>query len=190
MKTIPRPSPDEYPAYSTIYMELVKADGDILDELRANFFEIRDFISRLPAEKLLERYDEGKWTIKEILVHLIDDERIFAYRALRYARNDDTPLHGFEENSYAKYSGANERSLESIFEEYESVRLSTILLFENLPDDAWTRGGAGIGPGGKVMNRRTVRALVYHIAGHELRHFNVIKERYLGMKVDPTTYTD
>jgi len=190
MRSIPRPTPDEYPAYSSIYMDLVKADGAILDELRANAIEIKAFISRLPEQKLLERYAEGKWTIKEILVHLIDDERIFAYRALRYARGDDTPLHGFDENLYAKLSGANERSLESIFGEYEAVRLSTILLFENLPDDAWLRSGAGIGADQKVMNRRTVRALVYHIAGHELRHFNVIRERYLGMAVHPSTYAD
>ena len=179
MRTIEKPRPQEYPAYSHIYMDLLEDDGKILDHLWKNFLTIKDFIYALPEEKLYHRYAEGKWTIKEILVHLIDDERIFAYRALRYARNDDTPLHGFEENDYAKYSNANERSLESIFEEYESVRKATLTLFENLPEDSFMRKGAGIDTDGSIVNERTVRCLAYHIAGHELRHFNIIKERYL-----------
>jgi hypothetical protein len=133
---------------------------------------------------LLYRYAENKWTIKEILVHNIDDERIFAYRALRYARNDNTPLHGFEENDYAKYSYANDRSLDSIFEEYESVRNATLTLFQNLPDDAFLRSGGGIDYDGNIINIRTVRALAYHIAGHELRHIKIIKERYLNMTTE------
>ena len=115
------------------------------------------------------------------MVHNIDDERIFTYRALRYARNDNTALHGFEENNYAKYSCANKRSLDSIFEEYESVRNATLTLFQNLPEDAFMRSGGGIADDGSIISIRTVRALVYHIAGHELRHIKVIKERYLNM---------
>ncbi|MBC9798509.1 DinB family protein [Sinomicrobium weinanense] len=174
MRIINKPLPEEYPDYICIYMDLLGEDGKILEHLEQNFSEIRDFIYRLPEEKLYYRYDTGKWTIKEILVHLIDDERIFAYRALRYARNDDTPLHGFEQNSYARYSEAGSRSLESIFSEYEAVRKATITLFENLPKTALDRGGRSAS--GLYWS---VRALVYHIAGHELRHFNIIKERYL-----------
>lgn len=179
MKTIQKPAPGEYPAYSHIYMDLLEDDGRVLEHLWANFLAIKDFVYSLPEETLYYRYAEGKWTIKEILVHLIDDERIFAYRALRYARNDSTPLHGFDQDQYARYSGANERTLDSIFEEYEAVRRSTILLFENLPDDSFMRSGAGIDYDGSVVNERTVRGLAYHLAGHELRHFNIIKERYV-----------
>ncbi len=163
---------------------MLKNDDNILQHLHDNFFKIKALIYSLPEEKLLYRYAKNKWTIKEILVHLIDDERIFAYRALRYARNDNTPLHGFEENAYAKYSGANDRGLDSIFEEYWAVRQSTILLFENLPEEAFLRKGSGIDLDGKVKNERTVRALVYHLAGHELRHIKIIKERYLNLTED------
>lgn len=178
MKTIRKPIPGEYPAYSHIYLDLLDDDGKILEHLWTNFLAIKEYVYSLPEEQLHYRYAEGKWTIKEILVHLIDDERIFAYRALRYARNDNTPLHGFDQDDYAVYSQANARSLDSIFEEYEAVRRSTILLFENLPDDSFMRKGAGIETDGSIVNERTVRGLAYHIAGHELRHFNIIKERY------------
>ena len=181
MKRIDKPVFGEYPEYSRIYLDLLEDDGRILEHLWDNFVDLRNFIYQLPEEKLYHRYDEGKWTIKEILVHLIDDERIFTYRALRYARNDGTPLHGFDQDAYTKYSAANERNLDSIFEEYEVVRKATIALFRYLPNDCFLRGGEGIDFDGSTINRRTVRGLAYHIAGHELRHFNIIKERYLGI---------
>ena len=179
-RKIKRPKKDEYPAYSQYYFDLIKTDDDILSELYDNFFKLKELIYALPKDKLVFRYQKNKWTIKEILVHNIDDERIFAYRALRYARNDNTPLHGFEQNDYAKYSSANNRSLDSIFEEYWSVRLSTLLLFQNLPQNSFNRKGGGIDTDGEIKNERTVRALAYHIAGHELRHIKVIKERYIN----------
>lgn len=182
-RKITRPNKREYPEYSQHYFDLIKTNDDILKELHDNFFKLKELIYTLSEEKLLFRYDEKKWTIKEILVHNIDDERIFAYRALRYARNDNTPLHGFEETDYAIYSKANERDLDNIFEEYWSVRQSTLLLFQNLPNEALLRSGAGIDTNGEVKNERTVRALAYHIAGHELRHIKIIKERYLGLEV-------
>lgn len=177
MRRIDKPIPGEFPAYSSIYLDLLEDDGKILHHLWSNFVTIKKFIYSLPEEKLYHRYAKGKWTIKEILVHIIDDERIFSYRALRYARNDKTPLPGFEENDYAIYSKANERGLESIFDEYEAVRKSTIALFEYLPEDCFMRTGMSVGN----INNRTVRGLAYHIAGHELRHFNIIKERYLNI---------
>ncbi|MEQ8627381.1 DinB family protein [Ekhidna sp.] len=178
MRAIKKPIAGEYPVYSSIYIDLLADDDHILEHLWDNFLQIKKFIFDLPKEKLTYRYADNKWTIKEILVHIIDDERIFAYRALRYARNDDTPLHGFDQDSYAVYSEANKRSLESIFEEYEWVRKSTIALFQHLPENSFMRNGCGVDFDGKVINRRTVRGLAYHIAGHELRHFNIIKERY------------
>lgn len=172
----------EYPEYSQHYFDLIKTNDDILQELHDNFFKLKELIFSLPEEKLVYRYAKDKWTIKEVLVHNIDDERIFTYRALRYARNDRTPLHGFDQNNYATYSKANERSLENIFDEYWSVRLSTLFLFQNLPEESLMRSGSGIDDDGEIKNERTVRALIYHIAGHELRHIKVIKERYMGMK--------
>ena len=182
-RKINRPKKEEYPTYSQHYFDLIRTDTDILQELHDNFFKLKALIYSLPENKLLYRYAKDKWTIKEILVHNIDDERIFSYRALRYARNDKTPLPGFEENDYAIYSKANERSLDNIFEEYWSVRQSTLLLFQNLPEESFSRSGSGIDTDGEVKNERTVRALIYHIAGHELRHIKIIKERYLGIEV-------
>jgi uncharacterized damage-inducible protein DinB len=180
-RRIDKPKSNEYPKYSHIYFDLMADDGKVLDHLASNFQIIKKFINKIPEELLLHRYEEGKWTIKEILVHIIDDERIFAYRALRNARNDDTPVHGFDQDNYARYSKANDRTLKSIFDEYESVRNSTITLFQYLPEDSFMRSGGGIDENGNVVNIRTVRALAYHIAGHELRHFNIIKERYLNL---------
>lgn len=182
-RKIIKPQKTEYPPYSQPYFDLIKTEDDILQELRDNFFKLKGLIYSLPEEKLYYRHAENKWTIKEILVHNIDDERIYTYRALRYARNDKTPLLGFEEKDYAKYSKANERSLDNIFEEYWSVRLSTLYLFQNLPAEAFLRSGDCIDGDAGTSNERTVRAMVYHIAGHELNHIKVIKERYLGMEV-------
>lgn len=183
-RTIERPGQDEYPPYAEIYMELIKFDGTVLQHMKDSFAWLNSFIRELPEERLYYRYADGKWTIKEILVHLIDDERVFSYRALRYARNDDTPLHGFDENAFAKYSSANDRSLDSIFDEYETVRNSTLSLFQYLPDDALLRSGSGIDHDGSIVNNRTVRALAYHISGHELRHIKIIKERYLNLSTE------
>lgn len=183
-RKIQRPDKTEYPEYSQPYFDFIKTDDNILQELHDNFIKLKEFIYSLPSETLNYRYAKDKWTIKEILLHNIDDERIFTYRALCYARNDKTSLPGFEEKEYATYSGANQRSLDSIFDEYWNVRLSTLKLFQYLPEDAFMRTGNMIGEDGKPTNERTVRALLYHIAGHELSHIKVIKERYLGIQVD------
>lgn len=175
MRIIAKPMPEEYPPYADMYIKLLPDDGMVLKHLADNFVKIKNFILSLPEEKLLYRYAEGKWSIKEILVHIIDDERIFSYRTLRFARNEKMNLIGFDQDSYAHYSEADLRSLNSIFEEYEAVRNSTIALFNNLPEAAFDRMGKGTGN----ENNATVRALVYHIAGHELHHFYFIKEMYL-----------
>ena len=119
------------------------------------------------------RHAAGEWTIKEILVHIIDDERIYCYRALRFTRNDITELPGFEQDDYVPYSGANGRELEAILEELVTVRKATLSFFQSLDDGALTRKGIGSG------NIMSVRAAAYHIAGHELHHVNSIKENYL-----------
>jgi uncharacterized damage-inducible protein DinB len=173
MRRITKPLEGEYPPYADIYIGLVPGDGLVLKHLNESLKATRAFILSLPREKLDARYAEGKWTIKEILAHVIDDERIYAYRALRFARNDATELPGFEQDAYAVYSGANRRGVESLLKEFAAVRRATVALFESLDEEALARSGVADG------KRTTVRALAYHIAGHELRHVNVIKERYL-----------
>jgi uncharacterized damage-inducible protein DinB len=173
MKIIAKPEAGEYAPYAISYIGLLPDDGLILAHLRDNLTNTSNFLRSLDEEKLRYRYAEGKWTIKEILAHIIDDERIYSYRALRFARNDKTELPGFEQDDYARESGANERSLEDLLSEFATVRNATISLFESLDSEALLRGGVASG------NVMSVRAAAYHIAGHELRHLNIIRERYL-----------
>lgn len=173
MRHIEKPKNGEFPPYANMYIKLLPNDGQLLNYLQENFITTKKLVDSLTEKQLLFRYAEGKWTIKEVLVHIIDDERIYAYRALRFARNDQTELPGFEQDDFARYSGANERRLSNILEEYEAVRQSTIALFNGLPEDAFLREGVANG------NKATVRALAYHIAGHELHHVNILKEKYL-----------
>ena len=174
MKTIPKPEPNEYAPYASMYIDLLPDDGLILKHLEDNLRATTEFMRAVPEEKLSYRYAEGKWTIKEIIAHLIDDERIYVYRALRFARNDSTELPGFEQDDYAIESGANERLLDNLLEEFAAVRKSTIALFNSFDDRVLTRSGVASG------NVMSVRAIAYHLAGHELRHVKIIKERYLA----------
>jgi uncharacterized damage-inducible protein DinB len=158
-----------------MYMKLIPDDGMVLQHLWDNFLAAKALIYSLPEKMLYHRYAAGKWSIKETLVHIIDDERIFAYRALRFARNEQMNLIGFDQDAYAQYSKANERGLDNIFDEYEAVRRSTIALFNGLPEDSFMRIGKCTG----TANNASVRALAYHIAGHEQHHINLIKEKYI-----------
>src|SRR6476659_8340730 len=173
MRSIEKPKDGEFPPYANMYLQLLPDDGLLLKHLKNNFIATKELILSLPEERLQYRYAENKWTIKEILVHIMDDERIYAYRALRIARNDKTELPGFEQDDYVPYSRANERSLKNILNEYATIRKATITLFENLDEAAFLRTGIA---NGHIVS---VRALAYHIAGHELHHMNVIRERYL-----------
>ena len=175
MRIIHPPKPGDYPPYAIMYMKLIPTDGLILKYLQNNFYRVKELIYSLPETTLLRRYAPGKWSIKEVLVHIIDDERIFAYRALRFARNEKQNLIGFDQDSYAEYSDADNRDLDNIFEEYEAVRRSTIALFNGLPEESFDRMGHGTG----TANDATVRALAYHIAGHEMHHYNLIRAKYL-----------
>lgn len=176
MRPIPKPQAGEYPPYADMYIRLLPDDGQILRHLRDQAPETKRLITALPSNRLLYRYAPGKWSIKDILVHIVDDERIFSYRALRFARNEQHNLIGFDQDAYVAEAKADGRSLESIFEEYDAVRQATIALFANLPEEALGRMGHGTG----TANDATVRALAYHIAGHELHHLNIIRERYLS----------
>ncbi|MCG8458360.1 MAG: DinB family protein, partial [Holophagales bacterium] len=115
----------------------------------------------------------GKWTVKEILGHLVDDERIFAYRALCVARGDETPLPGFDENAYMRYAAFEKRPLPELLDEYRAVRAASISFFRGLDRESWLRKGMVNG------YEASVRGLAFHIAGHELHHHRVLEERYL-----------
>lgn len=175
LRPIVKPRPGEYPPYAEMYMKLLPEDGKVLLHLRESLEATWSFIQALPEPVLYFRYAPGKWSIKDILVHIVDDERIYAYRALRFARNEQQNLVGFDENAYAHQAEADQRDLENIFEEYRAVREATIALFNGLPEASLTRMGHGTG----TANDATVRALAYHIAGHELHHLQIIRERYL-----------
>ncbi|MBS1595443.1 MAG: DinB family protein [Bacteroidetes bacterium] len=172
MPTIARPTQTEYPVYYHTYIS--KAEGnDLIALLKKGNEDLQAFISSLPAHKADYRYQPDKWSVKEILIHLMDAERIFAYRALRFSRGDRTGLPGFDENEYVPNCDASSRSIENILTEYQALRASSISFFENLTHDMLIRNG--IANGEEV----SVRALAYIIAGHEVHHLSVIKERYL-----------
>jgi uncharacterized damage-inducible protein DinB len=174
MRTIDKPNNSEFQNNEPLLANLIPGDGLLLDHLTANIQDTRSFILSLPTDRLMHKYAEDKWTIKEVLMHMIDMERIYSYRILRFARNDQTVLPGFNASDYILYSNANNRTAVDLIDEFEAVRNSTIHLLNGLTDKALLRSG--------IMNDHpvTVRALAYHIAGHELHHINIIKERYLS----------
>ncbi|MEW7291248.1 DinB family protein [Aquimarina sp. 2304DJ70-9] len=174
-RVIEFPSKNEYPSYAEMYMDYVKKDGNLLNQLRDSLEGTKEFISTLSERELNFKYAPGKWSIKEVLVHIVDDERIYGYRALAFARNDKTDLPGFEENEYTQYADTDKRSLENIMSEYIAVRMATIALFNGFSDQALLRIGSA------NDNKTSVRALGYHILGHELHHIHIIKERYLTL---------
>lgn len=174
LRTILKPKEGEYAPYAIMYIGLLPNDGRVLQHMSENLESLNKVILSLPEEKLLHRYAEGKWTIKEILLHISDDERIYAYRALRFARGDRTKLPGFEQDDFARASNANERTAADLLGELASVRASTLALFQGLPEESFMRSGVASG------HAFTVRAAAYHIAGHELHHLNIIKTRYLS----------
>jgi hypothetical protein len=168
-----RPLPGEFAEYAAADINAVPGDDAIhaLGMLGGQTIEL--FLGLAgPAERGLS-YAPGKWTIKEVLGHLIDDERIFAYRLLCVARGEPLELPGFDENLYAAAGDFQKRTLDSLLAEYRSVREATLRLLENLPSSAWLRRGHVNG------YDCSVRGLAFHIAGHELHHHRVLRERYL-----------
>lgn len=169
---IHRPEETEYLPYYGKYIAMVP-DGDILAVLSRQLEETLSLLRGIPESEAGHRYGPGKWSIREVVGHMIDCERIFAYRALRFARGDQTPLSGFEENDYVRNATFDEVPLGSLAAELESVRGATLFLFQHLDGEAWKR--AGVANGSPV----SVRALVYIIAGHELHHRGILRDRYL-----------
>lgn len=168
-----RPEKTEYDQYYERYIALVPGD-DVIHELGAQPTELQDIFIAMPEEKGLYAYADGKWTIKEVLSHLIDGERIFAYRALRISRGDETPIEGFEQDGYIENSHANERAIADLLEEFKLLRRSNILFFNHLDETGWKR----MGTASDVPV--SVRALAYIMAGHVTHHVNILRERYLA----------
>ncbi|MES2139259.1 MAG: DinB family protein [Bacteroidota bacterium] len=167
-----RPLPTEHPAYFTHYIDLVKND-DIINELKNQIAEIKLLMAGIPIEKESFAYAAGKWTIKEVLGHIIDTERIMAYRALCFARKDKTKLPGFDQNAFVSNANFNDRTLNDLAFEFAIVRESNLLLFKHFTQSSINEIGNSNG------TELSVRAIIFMIAGHTTHHVNVIKSKYL-----------
>jgi hypothetical protein len=166
-----RPDKTEYDPYYEHYVSLV-AERDIIDTLSSQPTRLQDRFTAMAEERGAFRYADGKWSVKEVLGHLIDAERMFAYRLFRISRGDETPIEGFEQDGYIENAHSNERSFADLLEEFSLLRRANMLFFNNLDDEAWAR--VGTANNAKV----SVRALAYIMAGHVEHHLNVLKERY------------
>lgn len=165
---------NEYAPYFEQYIKLVSKDNkSIIDWLYESQQNFENILRKLPIEKGDFAYAEGKWTLKELIQHIIDTERIFCYRALSIARNDATELPGFDQDIFVNNSNSNSRDYYDLLDEMEILRKSTVHLFESFSEDALLRTGIASG------NKISVRALGYLFSGHQIHHLNVIKERYL-----------
>jgi hypothetical protein len=166
-----RPAPDEYAPYYLKYVDLVQ--GNVMDALTTQIEQSLTTLAAVPDADSLKRYAPGKWSLREVVGHIVDAERIFAYRALRFGRGDSTELEGFDQDPYVASSSADSRPWAELLAEFELVRRSNVLMFGGFDRNAWLRRGKAIG------NFMSVRAIAYNIAGHELHHMRVIRERYL-----------
>lgn len=167
-----RPVAGEFGEYYLKYISLVEGT-DILTELQTSKDTFIEFLKNIPEDKWDYAYRWGKWTIKEVILHLIDSERVFAYRALRVGRKDSTALPGFEQDDYVPASKAAHRTSTSLIEEYSAVRGSSIQLFKNLPVEAFDQIGTA------SENPISPLATAFIIVGHQQHHLNLFVERYL-----------
>jgi hypothetical protein len=168
-----RPEPSEYAPYYAGYVAQVP-DGDLLRTLETGLGDYATTFGALPEAMGRHAYAPGKWTLRELLGHVIDTERVFAYRAMRIARGDTTPLPGFDEKAWVPESGSNRRSLADLIAELRAVRGATVALLRHLPEDSIDRMGTA------SDNPVSVRALAWIIAGHPIHHLGVVRERYLA----------
>jgi uncharacterized damage-inducible protein DinB len=171
-KVYQKPDASEHAPYYAQYIALVN-DPDPIHLMKMQIIDLQALLADVPMEKENYRYADGKWTIKELIGHIIDCERIFAYRALRIGRGDNTPLPGFEEDDYVKNTDFNKRSLPSLGHEFGLVRESTLALYNHFSEEELLRKGTANG------HPISVRAILYIMAGHQLHHERVLRERYL-----------
>lgn len=168
-----RPEKGSYPPYYDNYLPLVK-ETDPLEALQNNAQFVADFVKKIPASKEAFAYADGKWTVKQVFHHLIDTERILAYRALRFARQDPQQPLPFEENKYAEAAELGGRRMKDLYEEFTAVRNASLSLFKTFSGDTWLRTGR------TAAGDTTVLAIAYMICGHTVHHLNVIRDRYLA----------
>lgn len=159
--------------YKTYINTLIDNEFDIIENMEASYTAAKNLFENLPPEKQLFSYAPGKWTIKELVQHLIDTERVFAYRALCFSRNDVAELPGFDENQFIDNCNANDRPFGELLSEFDVIRASSVALFRSFTDEMLLRKGIANG------NSMSVRAVGYIISGHLLHHLQVIKQRYL-----------
>lgn len=165
--------PSEYASYYGNYIAQVSEEYTLIEELEISLHRFIKFVQNIPMDKFDYRYAEGKWTIKDIIQHIIDAERVFAYRALRFARNDKTALPGFEENDYVAEANSGKRTIMELLTELSAVRHATLLLFKSFNSEQMLRSGIA------SNNPMSVRALGFVIIGHQNHHQKVFEERYL-----------
>lgn len=170
---IGKPDETEYIPYYGRYVSLVPG-GDIIAVLGDQIDDTLATLRAVPEARAGFRYDAGKWSMKELVGHVIDSERIFSYRALRFARNDATPLPGYEQDDYIRAGSFDNHTLGELADELASVRRASLFLFRHLDAEAWTRRGLA------NDSEVSVRALAYIIAGHELHHREILRTRYLS----------
>jgi uncharacterized damage-inducible protein DinB len=170
--TIERPKEFEVPTYFQNYISLVKGN-DVIRELKDQILNVQAVISEIPEEKEDYAYADGKWTIKQVLGHIIDTERIFGYRAMRFARKDKTPLPGFDENEFVVNANFNERNLYELGHEFAIVREANLAMFKTFREEELNQIGVANG------NEVSVRAIMFLIAGHAAHHVHVLKTKYL-----------
>ena len=168
-----KPQETEYAAYYGKYVSLVP-DADIVNTLTKQMNDTLAAWRAVPADKADHRYAPGKWSTKEMMAHVVDTERIMAYRALRIARGDKTPLPGFEQDGFISNTDWSGQTIADLADEFEAVRKSNLHLFRSFTDSAWKQAGTA------SDNPITARALAYIIAGHELYHQEILQNRYLA----------
>lgn len=168
-----RPSKNEYAEYYERYVSLVE-EADIIAAMQSQLNEAEQLFAEITEEKSHYAYAGDKWTIKELLGHLTDGERIFAYRALRISRADETPMEGFEQDGYIENSNFNAMKLADLIEEFALSRKANLILFKNLSENAWLRTGTA------SDSAVSVRALAYIMVGHISHHIKILRERYLS----------
>lgn len=169
--TIPRPADGEYNEYYRKYVNLLP-DGDLLALLQTQGAETVTLLRGVTEEKSQHAYAPGKWTIREVVGHLTDAERVFSYRALSFARGEASPLPSFDENAWAKTSNAAHRPIEDLMDEFIAVRAATLALYDGFTAEDLVRSGIASG------NPVSVRALAWITAGHERHHVGIMRERY------------
>lgn len=173
MKKIAKPAINEFALYYEKFVDMVSVESSVLDQLRDNALSFEKELLSKSDEQLSTPYAPGKWSMKDILMHLVDCERVFLYRAMRFARGDKSPLPFFDENEFAVQANATSMPIKKILKEYKTIRKASIAFFSNQSSSILKRTGTA------SNTPMSVRACAWVICGHEMHHRNVIRERYL-----------